>query len=353
MKYIFFNISLIFAISACSSEVKDERTAENAKPRETKSADFFSVANPDLTDAVEGMCTLCNNNGNLFPLQDRIDWLIDDSGQTCSGLSLSLADPENESTPGSQECTNAKIANRAYCCLESYTGGERKFEIETDDNKELMEKYGEGPHPQIHDGICRGSSTSGEKITNPYHLTAGLSEFWPSWANTCKKSDFAIKYGHIENRIVRPAQNYFRDPCGCDSTNDNNVQPVVESFMINEGATFTPNTEVNVSITVIGEPTEMLITNTAECSEEGANWTNYNDTFKWFIRGQRNVQNFVSIKVKDAAGNESECFLTSVYYADYPPKKSPPKEDDREPGGNCDIFPAHPLCDGETRGSLN
>ena len=99
--------------------------------------------------------------------------------------------------------------------------------------------------------------------------------------------------------------------CLSDTIIHDNIAPTATSITINNDASTTNSTNVSLTITGSGA-SEMYISNTSTCSGGGA-WESYSSTKSWIL-GQLNATASVFFKLRDEAGNESNCLSDTIIH---------------------------------------
>lgn len=89
------------------------------------------------------------------------------------------------------------------------------------------------------------------------------------------------------------------------------VVPTVNSFVINNNDAYTTSLSANLSSTTT-DGVQMYVTNTALCLSGGA-WETFNASKAWTLPTANNT-NTVYFKVRDVAGNESDCAFDSIIH---------------------------------------
>lgn len=104
--------------------------------------------------------------------------------------------------------------------------------------------------------------------------------------------------------------------CINDTIIHDNIVPTETSIVINDGAKYTTQTSVSLTIAA-KDADQMYITNTPGCSANGL-WEEYATTKLWNL-AETNTNTTVYAKFKDAAENEGSCINAAIVHDDSPP----------------------------------
>jgi len=105
--------------------------------------------------------------------------------------------------------------------------------------------------------------------------------------------------------------------CRNDAIVHDNVAPTTPTISINAAAALTNSTNVTLTLSAAGTPSQMYITNTAGCGS-GGTWATYATSSAWTL-GQTNGTATVYVKYRDAALNESTCVNDTITHDNAPP----------------------------------
>jgi hypothetical protein len=90
----------------------------------------------------------------------------------------------------------------------------------------------------------------------------------------------------------------------------NTAQPTGAAINIDSGAAYTSAVAVNLNLTA-GGATEMYVTNDATCATSGT-WEAFSSTKSGWTLSTTNASTSVSVKFRNAAGNETACVSDSI-----------------------------------------
>ncbi|GAX27918.1 hypothetical protein FisN_21Hh268 [Fistulifera solaris] len=151
-------------------------------------------------DETIGLCCLCDSCGPA--LSGRANLAVDNKGYTCQKLIIDMADPTNSIKQGNAACRQLQGRWYDHCCNPSH----KPTAIAQSPVPSPATNYPRGSYSKC--DLCRdGSYPSLDKT-----LVAVLN--FPN-VNTCKELYWWARNGNFEDRMCRPIQNYFNDPCGC------------------------------------------------------------------------------------------------------------------------------------------
>ena len=154
------------------------------------------------------LCCLCDGCGSA--VSDRGGLYVDANGKTCTDLILEMADPNNDSTYESEECSQLVDLHSARCCDPSYN----PIPIEQNPTTPPgpLEPGDEPPCDICHDGSFPGNLNT---------VIAVLEDFLTGGPFTCKELYWMGRNGHISDQICNPLVDYAEGPCGCLSPQPN------------------------------------------------------------------------------------------------------------------------------------
>lgn len=145
-----------------------------------------------------GLCCLCSGCGPM--VDDRVDHFVDGYGKTCNDLYLELADPGNDSRPGTDECVHQISIYRPVCCDPEFDPVP-VTQIPTS-------------APLIGDEPVCNICLDGSFPTLPYSMIVTLPRFIEG-VKTCEELYYMGIYGFIPEQICKPLVKYAEGPCGC------------------------------------------------------------------------------------------------------------------------------------------
>lgn len=170
---------------------------------------IFALMSQTLADETIGLCCLCDSCGP--PLSGRATLAVDSQGTTCQQLVIDMADPSNSIQQGNGLCRQLQGQWYDHCCNPHHTPAT----IAQAPTASLGSSYPSGPYSTC--DLCNNGQYPGLDQT----LVAVLD--YPN-INTCKELYWWTKQGNFEERMCRPIQNYFAEPCGCGLSGSTNNQ---------------------------------------------------------------------------------------------------------------------------------
>ncbi|GAX28999.1 hypothetical protein FisN_1Hh003 [Fistulifera solaris] len=166
----------------------------------------FALASRTKADEEIGLCCLCDSCGP--PVSGRATLAVDSQGTTCQQLVIDMADPTNIQQ-GNQLCRQLQGQWYDHCCNPNHTPSI----IAQNPTVSEGASYPSGPYSSCN--LCE----NGQYPSLDQTLVAVLD--FPN-VNTCKELYWWAKQGNFEDRMCRPIQNYFAEPCGCGSSSSSN-----------------------------------------------------------------------------------------------------------------------------------
>jgi hypothetical protein len=164
---------------------------------------FCTVAiSNTITVSAQGddLCCLCDECH--FPAPGRDNLNVDEFGTTCYQQLLSMADPENASKVGSQQCTNEINLHRRRCCDSTFN----PIDIAVAPTPAPVINLPQGVEPYC--DLC----VDGRFPGNPKTVTAVL--YIPGTPK-CELLYYMGQRGLVEDRLCKPMQDYLEEACGC------------------------------------------------------------------------------------------------------------------------------------------
>ncbi|MFK7826149.1 MAG: hypothetical protein AB8G05_18495 [Oligoflexales bacterium] len=150
----------------------------------------------------EDLCCLCDECGPL--VDDRYGLLVDESGTTCTDILFEMADNNNDSTPGSNECKRLYDKYHQTCC-------DPEFDPEVFTMAPRPAPKYVGPYDPC--DVCLDGSFPG----NPAMVIASL--YWEGVASCRQLYYHGIKGDFIRNHQCDAVQWFVQEPCGCSKDN--------------------------------------------------------------------------------------------------------------------------------------
>lgn len=169
---------------------------------------LVSLASFVAADQDIGLCCLCDSCGPA--LSGRANLAVDSQGYTCQKLIIDMADPTNSIKQGNGACRQLQGRWYDHCCNPSH----KPATIAQSPTASPGNNYPKGQYSKC--DVCR----DGSYPTLDKTLVAVLN--YPD-INTCKELYWWTRNGNFEERMCRPIQNYFKDPCGCGNGSSNSA----------------------------------------------------------------------------------------------------------------------------------
>ena len=163
---------------------------------------IVSLASTVAADEDIGLCCLCDSCGPA--LSGRSNLAVNNQGYTCQKLIIDMADPTNSIKQGNAACRQLQGRWYDHCCNPSH----KPTTIAQSPTVSPGNQYPKGKYSKC-DLCLDGSYPSMDKT-----LVAVLD--FPN-VNTCKELYWWARNGNFEDRMCRPIQNYFKEPCGCNN----------------------------------------------------------------------------------------------------------------------------------------
>jgi hypothetical protein len=151
-------------------------------------------------EAIDELCCLCDECNS--PASGRGYLNVDEFGTTCYEQQLSMADTENASTNGSEECTNQINLHRRRCCDSTFI----PIDIAIAPTPAPVINLPNGTEPYC--DLCADGRFPGL----PKTVTAVL--YIPG-NPTCELLYEMGRRGRILDRLCNPMQDSLEEGCGC------------------------------------------------------------------------------------------------------------------------------------------
>jgi hypothetical protein len=152
------------------------------------------------SEGIDDLCCLCDECS--LPASGRENLNVDEFGTTCYEQLLSMSDPQNPSTNGSEECTEQINLHRQRCCNSTFI----PIDIAIAPTPAPVVNLPLGSEPYC--DLC----TDGRFPGLPNTVTAVL---YIRGNPTCEILYHMGRRGLIEDRLCKPMQDYLEEGCGC------------------------------------------------------------------------------------------------------------------------------------------
>lgn len=155
-------------------------------------------------------CCLCDKCA--FPLKERLDATVTACGKTCAEAALEAADPTKNVAAGSPACLLYIQTYRRACCEANFTPDyPSRHGSEECASKAQTSRYPQGGYKPCN--ICKNGGRPAKPNVAVAMLDTTMAQI--ATVRTCGNLYEYGMSGNVEERMCRPAQNYFHGPCGC------------------------------------------------------------------------------------------------------------------------------------------
>ena len=153
---------------------------------------FFTV---EAENNTLGLCCLCKDCELTVPGRGIV--FVNDRGMTCDKLAVEMADPENGSKMGNNDCATLQAKHRDRCCNETAQAAW------IEQNPTPAPNYDLDPGTEPHCDLCPDGGEPGIGHTV-------VAMLYMNGVNTCDKLYWMGQFGHIPEMLCNPLQDFSK-----------------------------------------------------------------------------------------------------------------------------------------------